>query len=98
MFQRSNKDYVGSSECFVFTLKPEIKVFADANINSRYLLGENTYFTMGGEGDGPAIYVNDTLDKGQTNACATFNSPLLTLGQKPMDEAFDIHNLELFIL
>lgn len=27
MFQRSNKDYVGSSECFVFTLKPEIKVF-----------------------------------------------------------------------
>lgn len=81
MFQRSaNKDYTGSSECFVFTLKPEVKVFVDQNANSRYLLGEQTYFTIGGEGDGPAIYVNDTLDKGQTNACATFNSPLLTLG------------------
>lgn len=30
--------------------------------------------------DGPAIWVNETLDKGQTNACATFANDLLTLG------------------
>jgi hypothetical protein len=48
--------------------------------------------------DGPAIWVNDKLDKGQTNKCATFNSDMLTLGQKDKDEQFDIHNFELFIL
>jgi hypothetical protein len=42
--------------------------------------------------------VNDKLDRGQTNRCATFNSDMLTLGQKDKDEQFEIHNFELFIL
>lgn len=49
MFQRS-KDYVGSAESFVFTLKPEIKVFYDQTVNQRYLLAESNYFQIGGEG------------------------------------------------
>lgn len=44
------KGYVGSSESFVFTIRPETKVFYDKGTNYRHLLGEQTYFTIGGEG------------------------------------------------
>mmetsp|Transcript_18413 Transcript_18413/g.17534 ORF Transcript_18413/g.17534 Transcript_18413/m.17534 type:complete len:100 (+) Transcript_18413:1296-1595(+) len=99
MFQRTPKNqYVGSAESYVFILKPTLKVYGDKGINYRYLLGEFKYFQIGGEGDGPAIYVDETLDKGQTNACPTFGNPLLTLGEKGVDDAYDIHNIELFIL
>lgn len=79
-------------------MKPEVKVFYDTNENSRFLLTELTYFTIGGEGDGPAIWVNETLDKGQTNTSATFNNELLTLGEKTKDDLYEIHNIELYIL
>ena len=48
--------------------------------------------------DGPAIWINEKLDKGQTNRSATFNNDMLTLGAKDKDEQYDIHNIELFIL
>jgi hypothetical protein len=38
------KGYIGGNETFVFSLKPEIKVFYDAGVNTRYLLGEEKYF------------------------------------------------------
>jgi hypothetical protein len=61
-------------------------------------LGEHEYFSIGGEGDGPAIRVNETLDKGQTNASGTYKNPPLTLGEKFVDDLYNIHNLEIFIL
>ncbi len=48
--------------------------------------------------DGPAIWVNEKLSRGQTNKSNTFNNEILTLGQKNHDDVFDIHNLEVFIL
>lgn len=48
--------------------------------------------------DGPAIWVNDTLTRGQTNQSLTYNNELLTLGEKAKDDTYEIHNLELFIL
>lgn len=48
--------------------------------------------------DGPAIWVNDTLDRGQTNACATYGNPMLTFGEKGVDEQYEIHNVELFMI
>lgn len=50
VFAHSKKDYIGSPESFVFVLKPEAKVFYDQASNTRYLLGEDTYFSIGGEG------------------------------------------------
>ena len=44
------KGYIGSNECFVFTVKPEINVFYEVGANQRYLLGEMNYFQFGGEG------------------------------------------------
>ena len=48
--RKSPKNYLGSSESFVFTLKPEVKTFYDLNVNERFFLGELTYFSVGGEG------------------------------------------------
>lgn len=50
VFRKSPKNYLGSSESFIFVLKPEVKVFYDSGENSRYLLSELTYFSIGGEG------------------------------------------------
>ena len=48
--------------------------------------------------DGPALRINERLEKGQTNQCNTFGSPILTMGQKNIDDMFDIYNLEVFML
>ena len=50
VFKKYLKGYIGSNETFVFSLKPEVKVWYDANVNQRYLLGEQEYFQIGGEG------------------------------------------------
>jgi len=44
VFHKSPKEYVGSAESFVFVLKPAVKVFYDKGANSRFMLGELTYF------------------------------------------------------
>lgn len=33
VFRKYLKGYIGSNDCFVFTLKPEVKVFYDTNVN-----------------------------------------------------------------
>jgi hypothetical protein len=44
------KGYIGSSDSFVFTLKPTPEAFYDKGANERFLLGEEGYFQIGGEG------------------------------------------------
>ena len=50
VFRKHLKGYIGSNETFVFSLKPNVKVWYDTTANQRYLLGEHEYFTIGGEG------------------------------------------------
>lgn len=50
VFRKYLKGYIGSPDCFVFSLKPQVKVFYDQNVNQRFLLGEDDYFQIGGEG------------------------------------------------
>lgn len=50
VLRKNPKGYLGTSESFVFTLKPEVRVYYDQNVNSRFLLTELQYFTIGGEG------------------------------------------------
>lgn len=50
VFRMHLKGYLGSNECFVFSIKPEIKCYYETGANSRYLLGEMNYFQIGGDG------------------------------------------------
>lgn len=58
------------------------------------------YFTLMFQSirDGPAIWVNEKLERGQTNYSLTFNNKILTGGEKYCDDTYDIHNIEVFIL
>jgi hypothetical protein len=38
------KGYLGSSESFIFTIRPEVNVYYDTGANSRFLLTEDKYF------------------------------------------------------
>ena len=68
------------------------------NTSAQEEKGKNLSISIILYSDGPALRVNKTLDQGQSNQCPTFNSPILTLGKKNVDDIFVIHNLELFIL
>mmetsp|Transcript_6739 Transcript_6739/g.6001 ORF Transcript_6739/g.6001 Transcript_6739/m.6001 type:complete len:87 (+) Transcript_6739:1281-1541(+) len=59
--------YIGSQDCFVFSVHPKLKVYYDKGKNHRHLLQELGYFSLGGGGHGPAIRINDSLDLGYTN-------------------------------
>lgn len=50
VFRLHLKGYIGSNESFVFSIRPQIKVFRDRNANQKYLLGEMNYFQIGSEG------------------------------------------------
>jgi hypothetical protein len=58
----------------------------------------NFYMNVISYSDGPALRINEKLEKGQTNQCNTFGSPILTMGQKNIDDMFEIYNFEVFIL
>ena len=72
--------YIGSKDCFVFTVKPDLRVFHDKEKNQRHLLQELNYFSIGGGGEGAAIRVNEMLDYGYTEKSETYGNELLTLG------------------
>lgn len=38
------KDYIGSPETFIFTLRPELNTYYDTGANTRFLLCEEKYF------------------------------------------------------
>lgn len=44
------------------------------------------------------MWINETLTRGQTNACLTYKSEMLTLGEKAKDDQFEIHNFEVFLV
>lgn len=45
VFIRNTKSqYIGSGECFVFSLKPSTRAYYDTGINMRYLYTESNYF------------------------------------------------------
>ena len=50
VLKKSPKNYLGSPDSFVFTVKPQNKVFYTSGSNERHFLGEFEYFTIGGEG------------------------------------------------
>ena len=93
---KSIKTYIGSSESFIFGFY-EDKYLTNytANINEQYCLGGMDYLQIGGGGDGPAIYLNDTLQEGQTNASETFGNGILTSSKESF---FKIATIELIMI
>lgn len=93
--------FVGTSDSFVFSLAPfGFKMYqAKSETNKYYMECNPNYISIGSGFDGPAIRVDGNLGKGSTNRCETFESPVLAgNGEKHVDDAFEVYNVELFIL
>jgi len=76
---QSVKTYIGSDESFIFGFYPDKRiVHYSEKKNNQYCIGGVDYLQIGGGGDGPAIYLNNSMQEGQTNKCETFGNGILT--------------------
>ena len=72
-----NKTYIGESSCFVFSLEPEFETFLSTGANSMHGMIGNDLCFFGGDGNGPAISLDQELLVGHSYSCATYNNKLL---------------------
>ena len=77
VFQVTEEYFIGSDDCFVFTLLPTRHVFKSANINPDHLRCCAHHFTMGSRGKGEAIRIGEDFGSGSTYESETYaNIPL----------------------
>ncbi|XP_065312884.1 uncharacterized protein LOC135922347 isoform X2 [Gordionus sp. m RMFG-2023] len=100
---RNKTNFFGSGETFVFTISPQIYKYGwiglaknfensinkDAAGTYMFQCATHDRIMIGGGGKGHALQFNNSLDKGTTQACQTFESPQLA-----RTDIFDIKILE----
>lgn len=96
----SRLKFVGTSESFVFRIRPGgFESYRASGANNFFFHSEYKALTFGSGGDGPAIRIDEELYKGRTAQCDTFNSPILIYnGKKHETDEFEAKNFEVFIL
>ncbi|XP_037076466.1 GTPase-activating protein skywalker-like [Pollicipes pollicipes] len=97
--------YFGTGETFLFTLRPQLKVYpwvgkvkqeqdpqlaGVSHSQQLFMAADNTMLTIGG-GGGQAIWLDENLSRGKTDACDTFGNPPLTA-----TGSFDVACMEAF--
>jgi len=74
---KTNQEYYGNGESFLFKIKPVCKVFKWSKINDYFMFSSKDFISMGGGGDGYGIWLDSDFDNGSTATCETFlNEPL----------------------
>lgn len=87
---RQSQKYYGTGEGFVFTIKPELKIYKWSRENSYFQLGRAGSIAMGGGGKF-ALFLDSMFERGSSGPCATFNSPCLASSSE-----FDVIVLEAY--
>lgn len=96
IINKSITKFFGSSESFIFGFYEDKRItHYSENINQNYWVGGEEYLQIGSGGDGPAIYLKDSLQEGQTNACETFGNDVLTSDKK---HHFKVQSIELIMI
>ncbi|KAL3282746.1 hypothetical protein HHI36_005914 [Cryptolaemus montrouzieri] len=97
--QRGNRQaYFGTGETFLFSLYPERAKYPWVGIDADrvehgaelFMAADTKMITIGG-GDGQAIWIDESIRFGKTDACSTFNNPPLCPGGD-----FEIRVLEVY--
>jgi len=96
VFKITQVYYLGSEECFVFSLQPKRELYKSANLNSFFLCCDTDYFSFGGGGEGEAIRINEDLATGVTYCSETFKNKPLTAESK--DNQFKCAEFEAYTL
>jgi TLD len=74
---RSENNYFGTGETFVFSILPHFAVYPWSSKNVFFALGKYDCIALGG-GNNFAIWLDSTLQRGNSMACETFNNPQLS--------------------
>mmetsp|Transcript_44325 Transcript_44325/g.60123 ORF Transcript_44325/g.60123 Transcript_44325/m.60123 type:complete len:80 (+) Transcript_44325:1376-1615(+) len=56
---RAGNQFLGSTETMVFTIEPETKPYYFTEKNMRFMLCDVEYLTVGANGEGPAIRLDE---------------------------------------
>ncbi|TMW63741.1 hypothetical protein Poli38472_002682 [Pythium oligandrum] len=88
---KHSTDVYGNGRCFVFTLRPHMRVYEWSGLENTFLYGRRNAFFVGGGKKGIALCVELDDLRGFSQACETFDSPPLAHG-----ESFEIENLEVW--
>ena len=90
------KTYSGSSESFLFQfIEDKRDKYISQKTNNQYFVGGHDYLQIGGGGDGPAIYLKNSLQEGHTNASETFGNKILTSNDDPF---FSVASIEVILV
>ena len=88
--------FVGTSDCFVFSLKPTLVKYP-ALISEYVALFDPEYFSIGSKGAGPALRVDDLLKMGSSYESATFGNQSL-MSKPGLNCSFEIVEMEVLIV
>ena len=89
---KQSKQYYGSGESFVFTLKNGVHVYHWSKKNDYFITSSDNEIAIGGGGSA-ALWIGGDMDRAMSEKCETFASPQLT-----EEMEFRIINLEAWTL
>jgi TBC1 domain family member 24 len=95
-WQQSSGDVYGNGRCFVFTLRPQMHVYAWSGLNDTFMSGRRDAILMGGGTKGIALCVQLDELRGFSTPCETFDSPSLASSQGRGDGVFEMEHLEVW--
>lgn len=77
---KQSADVYGNGRCFVFTLRPQMKVYTWSGLENTFMYGRHDAIMMGGGKKGMALCLQLDELRGFSKACDTFDSPPLVHG------------------
>jgi hypothetical protein len=87
----SGHAHFGNGECFVASVFPHVAVHHwPATANAQFVICNDAFLAFGG--DGFALWVDAGLERGTSEACATFATP----GSLTLQESFKIVAIEVW--
>jgi len=81
---KANAQFTGSGECFLFQIRPCLRVFHTSSHNENYMYlnsGQETLpngLGMGGQLEYFGLHLSDDFGRGCSRTCSTYNSPQLS--------------------
>ena len=87
-----SKNFYGNGETFVFTFQPQFHAYKWQNSNQYFISSSKNDISIGG-GGAAAIWMDGSFNHAFSEACQTFNSPILT-----QSSHFKILDVEVWLL
>lgn len=95
LFKHSGDKFIKPLESYLISIRPTVEVYLHGKNVDQILMCNNNFIMFGNGSNGPAIFINDSLDSGRSNGDNCFSKDRLI---KSEDGAFKIKRLEIYLL